>query len=88
MGHVVKFEVEIGDQQWHECKDKLPKGVYQEMETRRELAIMNEVMHNDGRNLLEKIDNTIDSWKNEKVEYNNNRYKLKHRILWQNLSKC
>ena len=30
MGHKVKFEVEIGDQEWHKCKDNLPGGVYQE----------------------------------------------------------
>lgn len=76
--HKVNFSIEIGDQQWHEAKDKLPKGIYQEIETRREIAIMQEVLKSKGKTIDEKIDNTLAIWYNN-VEVVYQRYKLKYK---------
>ena len=77
--HTVNFSIEIGDQKWHEAKDKLPKGIYQERETRREIAIMQEVMNSKGKNIDEKIDNTLANWHNSKEVVYQKRYRLKYK---------
>ena len=79
--HRVNFSIEIGDQQWHETKDKLPKGIYQEIEMQRELAIMHEVMSSDGKTFDEKVDNTLAKWydNNEEPQVVYERYKLRYK---------
>ena len=78
--HKVNFSIEIGDQQWHEAKDKLPKGIYQEIETRREITIMQEVMKSKGKTIDEKIDNTLANWyNNEEPQVVYERYKLRYK---------
>ena len=81
MGHRVDFSIEIGDQQWHESKDKLPKGIYQDIETHRELAIMHEVMKAEGNSLDEKLNNTAYAWSNDKSTpvVKLERYKLRYK---------
>jgi hypothetical protein len=89
MGHVVTFNVEVGDKDFQEIKGKIPNKLYDTLETRRELQIMREVMSHEGDNILQKIDSTIEDWgTGNGKKINNKRYKLKHRILWQSLSKC
>jgi len=83
-GHVVNFSMEIGDDKWHECKDKLPRGVYNEIETRRELAIMHEVLKADGFSIDEKLTNTAAEWileknSNKKPVVVVERYKLRYK---------
>ena len=78
--HTVNFSIKIGDQLWHEAKDKLPDGIYQDIETKRELAIMHEIMNSEGKTLDEKIDNTLDKWYNEEGQTTvYERYKLKYK---------
>lgn len=78
--HKVNFSIEIGDQQWHETKDKLPKGIYQEIETHREITIMQEVMKSKGKTIDEKIDNTLAKWyNNEEPQVVYERYKLRYK---------
>ena len=77
--HKVNFSIEIGDQKWHEAKDKLPKGIYQEIETHREIAIMQEVMNSKGKTIDEKIGNTLANWHNSKEVVYQKRYRLKYK---------
>jgi uncharacterized membrane-anchored protein YjiN (DUF445 family) len=82
MGHKLKFTMEVGDNQLQIIKDKLPRKLYDELETQRELAIMREVVSSKGDNIIEKIGNTLNRWDNEdntQSLYNNTRYKLIHR---------
>ena len=82
MGHKLNFKMEVGDNQLQIIKDKLPRKLYDELETHRELAIMREVVSSKGNNIIEKIGNTLNRWDNEDNTQsicNNTRYKLIHR---------
>lgn len=75
--HTIKFEIPVNDKDFQEIKGKIPNRLYWELETRRECAIMNEVMKSEGENIFEKINNTI--LRNEKSNNNLRRYKLKYK---------
>ena len=77
MKHNVQFTIPVNDESFHEIKDKIPRKFYEEIETRRELAIMRDVMSSKGNNILEKVDNTLKSWNEEKTT--SKRYKLKYK---------
>ena len=55
---------------------------FDELETKRELAIMHEVRKQPGFSILDQVDNTIWEWEHEKQvtrRGDNNRYKLKYK---------
>lgn len=76
MGHKINFTMEVNDEHYDSIKENLPRALYDEIETRRELTIMHEVMSAKGDDIYEKIGNTLKSWENET---DNTRYKLKYR---------
>ena len=76
MGHKLNFTMEVGDETLHSIKENIPRKLYDEIETRRELAIMHEVMSAKGYDIDEKIHNTLKSWEKE-CDYD--RYKFKYR---------
>lgn len=79
--HEIKFKIKVKDEDFQSLKGKIPNKLFDEMEMRRELAIMNEVREAKGNNILEKIGNTLDAWEKENntVKTNNMRYKLKYK---------
>ena len=79
MGHKINFTMEVNDKHYNSIKEKLPRELYDEIETRRELSIMHEVMSAKGYDIKEKIDNTLKSWENDTNVTDNTRYKLKYR---------
>jgi hypothetical protein len=76
MGHKINFTMEVNDKYYDSIKENLPRALYDEIETRRELTIMHEVMSAKGYDIDEKIYNTLKSWENE-CDYD--RYKFKYR---------
>jgi hypothetical protein len=70
--------MKVNDNQLELIKDKIPKDLYDELDMRKQLSIMNEVMKSEGNNIIEKFDNTIDRWYNVNNE-SNVRYKLKYK---------
>lgn len=78
MSHVLNFTMKVNDNQLELIKDKIPKNLYDELDMRKQLSIMNEVMKSKGNNIIEKFDNTIDRWYNVNNE-SNVRYKLKYK---------
>lgn len=78
MSHVLNFTMKVNDNQLELIKDKIPKDLYDELDMRKQLSIMNEVMKSKGNNIIEKFDNTIDRWYNVNNE-SNVRYKLKYK---------
>ena len=78
MSHVLNFTMKVNDNQLELIKDKIPKDLYDELDMRKQLSIMNEVMKSKGNNIIEKFDNTIDRWYNINNE-SNVRYKLKYK---------
>ena len=79
--HEIKFKIKVKDEDFQSLKGKIPNKLFDEMEMRRELAIMNEVRKAKGNNILEKIGNTLDAWEKENntVKINSMRYKLKYK---------
>ena len=78
MGHKINFTMEVNDKHYDSIKN-LPRELYDEIETRRELSIMHEVMSAKGYDIKEKIDNTLKSWENDTNVTDNTRYRLKYR---------
>lgn len=82
MGHKLNFTMEVNDNELQIVKDKLPKKLYDNLEMRRELTIMHEVMSSKGNDIYEKIGNTLERWDNENKTQpicSDTRYKLIHR---------
>ena len=55
---------------------------FDELETKREIATMKEVLKMPGRSMIEKVNNAINAWDDEKQitrRTDNNRYKLKYK---------
>lgn len=79
MGHKINFTMEVNDKHYNSIKENLPRELYDEIETRRELSIMHDVMSAKGYSIDEKICNTLKSWENDTNVTDNTRYKLKYR---------
>ena len=79
--HKVTCNLTVSTNDYEEIKSILPVKYFDQLETRRELAIMQEVMRSPGRSVIEKVDNTLDRWSHEKqtTVRGNVRYKLKYR---------
>lgn len=79
--HKVTCNLTVSTNDYEEIKSILPVKYFDQLETRRELAIMQEVMKSPGRSVIEKVDNTLDRWSHEKqtTVRGDVRYKLKYR---------
>ena len=85
--HMVQCTINVSANDYDKIKEKLSSlengnKYFDELETKREIATMREVLKMPGRSMIEKIDNAINTWDNEKQitrRTDNNRYKLKYR---------
>lgn len=79
--HKVTCNLTVSANDYEKIKEALPVEYFDQLETKRELAIMHEVMKAPGYNLDQKIDNTIERWSNEKQSLVRGevRYKLKYK---------
>ena len=79
--HKVTCNLTVSTNDYEKIKAVLPVEYFDQLETKRELAIMREVMTSPGRGIIEKVDNTLDRWSHEKqtTVRGDVRYKLKYR---------
>ena len=80
--HNVTVQVSLSSNDYATLAAALPEKVHRELETKREIAIMHEVLQHDGGSIIEKIDNTIEDWESEShasIEIVPGLYKLQHR---------
>ena len=79
--HKVTCNLTVSANDYEAIKAALPVQYFDQLETKRELAIMHEVMASPGNNLYQKIDNALARWGNEKQNLVRGevRYKLKYR---------
>ena len=79
--HKVTVNLTMSANDYNTVKSVLPTKYFDELETRREINIMNEVMKMPGKSITEKADYAIAMWSNQKQETvrTNVRYKLKYR---------
>ena len=80
--HNVTVRISLNANDYETLALALPAKVHTELETKREIAIMHEVLQHEGESMIEKIDNTIDDWEAEaRCETTPGYYKLQHRHL-------
>ena len=79
--HSVGIYLNVSANDYNNLKATISPEVLDKIELRREIAVMHEVMASDGYSMIDKIDNTIDKWANEKNKklIKLERYKLKYR---------
>ncbi len=80
--HKVTCQLTLSTNDYNEIKACLPPKYFDKVETRREIAIMQEVMRHEGNDMIQKIDNTIKDWetsKQESIKTDQSRYKLRYR---------
>lgn len=79
--HMVQCSITVSANDYESIKAALPTKYFDELETKRELAIMHEVRNMPGYSMLDKADNAIRAWSHEKqtTVRGNVRYQLKYR---------
>lgn len=79
--HKVSVNLTVSSNDYEMLREKLPLKMFDELETKRELTIMHEVMKSPGQTMLDKVDNTVYAWEREKqtTVRGATRYKLKYR---------
>ena len=85
--HMVQCTINVSANDYDKIKSSLSHleggdKYFDELETKRELAIMHEVRKQPGFSILDQVDNTIWEWEHEKQvtrRGDNNRYKLKYK---------
>ena len=79
--HKVTCSLTVSANDYEDIKSKLPVQYFDQLETKREIAIMHEVWDSPGNNIYQKIDNTLERWSGEKQNLIRDevRYKLKYR---------
>jgi hypothetical protein len=69
--------ITISANDYDKVKAVLPAKEFDNLEIKRELAVMHEVIKHPGNTMIEKVDNTIEDWSKGQVLCD--RYKLKYR---------
>ena len=80
--HNVKVSITLNPNDYEAISAVLPAKVHADLETRRELAVMHEVLKHEGKTMIDKIDNTIEEWESEttfEVQPSTDYYKLLYR---------
>ena len=85
--HMVQCTINVSANDYDKIKEKLSSiengnKYFDELETKREIATMKEVLKMPGRSMIEKVNNAINAWDDEKQitrRTDNNRYKLKYK---------
>lgn len=85
----VTFTMTMENGDYDKFKKEFPHNLVEEMQSRRMMATVKEILKTDGKDFIEKADNLIKDWDNvEEQELctnpnvkndNNNRYKLKYK---------
>lgn len=79
--HKVECTLTVSANDYSSLKQILPPKYFDQLETKREIAIMKDVLAMPGYSISEKADNAIEAWSHEKQRTvrGNVRYKLKYR---------
>lgn len=64
--HRINFSIPVGTDYETALKD-VPSKYKETVKTYKDIQTMREVMAHDGKNILEKIDNTLKDWEKERV---------------------
>ncbi len=75
--HKVTCSITISANDYDKVKAVLPAKEFDNLEIKREIAVMHEVIKHPGNTMIEKVDNTIEDWSKGQVLCD--RYKLKYR---------
>lgn len=73
--HNVKFNIPLKSEEFTQLKNALSPSLAEKLETYKEIAIMHEVLNQEGENIQEKADNLINKVQEIKIKQNSSVFK-------------